>query len=121
MNYSIETIKKRRNYSRRTFTIDEDKKLLELVTKYKENWKEISREMKSRNIRQCKERYFHYLSPNINHEKWREDEDSLLLKYVEMYGKKWKNFENYFNGRTEIDIRNRFYVLSRLIKKKLKN
>lgn len=116
----FETVKKdRRNYSRRVFTEDEDKKLLELIDKYKDNWKKISYEMKDRNIRQCKERYFHYLSPDIKHDHWTSEEDAILLMNVKIQGKRWKLLENYFPGRAEVDIRNRFYVLMRTINKNI--
>ena len=90
--------------------------LLKLVDKYHCDWKKISFEMKNRNIRQCKERYYHYLSPNIKSDIWTPDEDIILLKMIDQHGRKWKYFENIFSGRTEINIRNRYYVLSRKFK-----
>ena len=119
MNQS-ELKKNRNNYSRRMFTCEEDEKLKELVKKYENDWQKISKEMKDRNIRQCKERYNHYLSPNIKHSEWNLEEDLKLIEIVEEVGKKWKVFEQYFPGRTEIDIRNRFHVLFRSITKQTK-
>lgn len=59
----------------------------------------------------------HYLSPSINHEEWTNDEDFLLLSAVENIGKRWKLIEKVFKGRTEIDIRNRFYIIINNIKR----
>lgn len=106
--------------NRKYFTAEEDIKLLELIKKYNFDWKKISNEMNNRTVRQCKDRYHHYLSPDIYREKWTHDEDNLLLSTVEAQGKKWKLFENIFTGRTEIDIRNRYNILMRRINKETK-
>ena len=116
---SIKTNK--RKYYRKLFTFEEDTKLIFLVKKFKSNWKKIAFEMKNRSVRQCKERYFHYLSPDIRKDDWTSEEDILLLSSVEKHGKKWKTLELFFKGRTEIDIRNRFNVLTRMISKKIRN
>ena len=60
---------------RKLFTHNEDTKLITLHEKYKDNWKKISDEMGNRSVRQCKERYNHYLSPNINKKEWTFEED----------------------------------------------
>lgn len=101
------------------FSVVEDKMLLSLVNKYGEkNWSIISNCMKQynydRSIRQCKDRYFHYLDPKIsNYTDWTAEEDQSLLNYVQKFGKKWKLSENFFPGRTEVSIRNRYQVLIR--------
>lgn len=115
----VTNAKRRRQPQRICFTPEEDSKLLLLVEKLSFNWKNISKEMGNRSVRQCKERYHHYLSPSINHEEWTNDEDFLLLSAVENIGKRWKLIEKVFKGRTEIDIRNRFYVLTRKIRKEI--
>lgn len=111
---------KREQYFRKCFTPDEDARLLLLINKYRYNWKKISKEMKNRSVRQCKERFHHYLSPNIKHDNWTQEEDILLLKTVDSFGKRWKIFELIFKGRTEISIRNRYNVLIRKINKNSK-
>lgn len=111
---------KRESYFRKCFTPDEDARLLLLINKYRYNWKKISNEMKNRSVRQCKERFHHYLSPNIKHDNWTQEEDILLLKTVDSFGKRWKIFELIFKGRTEISIRNRYNVLIRKINKNSK-
>lgn len=111
---------KREQYFRKCFTPDEDARLLLLINKYRYNWKKISNEMKNRSVRQCKERFHHYLSPNIKHDNWTQEEDVLLLKTVDSFGKRWKIFELIFKGRTEISIRNRYNVLIRKINKNSK-
>lgn len=119
------------------FTPDEDRKLLFLIeqsatftgSNIKENnndsnidtsninWKNISKEMGTRSVRQCKERYMHYLSPTITRNEWKSEEDALLLSLITEHGRKWKLFESFLKGRTEINIHNRFNVLSRRLNK----
>lgn len=128
---------RKRTCVRLPFTPEEDQKLLEVIsnstksdsrqksnlTARKEqsiNWKKVSNQMGDRTVRQCKERYFHYLSPTINKKEWTNEEDSLLMSSVARLGKRWKVFERLFTKRTEIDIRNRYYVLQRRITKIVK-
>lgn len=105
------------------FSVEEDKLILKLVKTIGENkWVDISKCMRkkhyNRNSRQCKDRYFHYLNPNINRLMWTSEEDELLLEKVENEGKRWKRFESFFPGRTEVSLRNRYNLL---IRKKDKN
>lgn len=67
-----------------------------------------------RSVRQCRDRYCHYLDPSIKTDpKWNEDDDSLLLESVNQHGNKWKMMEQIFPGRTEVSIRNRYNLLIR--------
>lgn len=108
------------------FTKIEDKILISLVNVHgPRKWQKISLIMKklnfNRNGRQCRDRYFHYLSPQINNDaEWSSDDDELLLKSVKEKGKKWKSFERLFKGRTEVSIRNRYNLLIRKEKKEIK-
>ena len=127
--------KRRKCNGRLPFTEEEDQKLLKIIsnTMNKEsnsnnnfqeksiNWENISKEMGNRSVRQCKERYFHYLSPQINKKDWTPEEDSLLFSTVGNIGKKWKIMEDLFENRTEIDIRNRYYVLQRKMSKLIRD
>lgn len=104
---------------RNPFTYEEDELLQKLVESYgTKDWKTISILMKkcnfNRNLRQCKDRYFHYLDPKIKQKiDWTEDEENLLLSKVAEMGNKWKAMESYFPGRTEISLRNRYKLLLR--------
>ncbi|KAK8875944.1 hypothetical protein M9Y10_006122 [Tritrichomonas musculus] len=76
----------------------------------------------NRNARQCRDRYFHYLDYGINNDSdWTKEEDDLLIKKVEEEGKKWKRYERFFKGRTEVGLRNRYHILIRKkVKKEMK-
>lgn len=115
--------KKLKNY----FTEEEDKLVLKFVCLLgKNNWAGVAALMKNhgynRNARQCRDRYFHNLDPRINNDSdWTKEEDDLLIKKVEEEGKRWKSFERYFTGRTEVGLRNRYHILIRKkVKKEIK-
>lgn len=99
---------------RKSFSPQEDEKLKQLVEKYgTSNWAMIEREMPGRNVRQCRERYKHYLSPEVSQRKWSKEEDELLLQKVSEIGSKWVRIAKLFNNRTDINVKNRWVVLMR--------
>ncbi|RGB39066.1 hypothetical protein C1646_664904 [Rhizophagus diaphanus] len=60
---------------------EEDNKLKELAIKYnKKKWKLIAGEMKTRDAKQCRERYFGHLEEGINKHPLSIGEDSLILE-----------------------------------------
>lgn len=96
------------------FTKEEDDKLRDLVNQYGIiNWQIIADKMPKRNVRQCRERWNHYLTPQISNGEWSSEEDKLLLEKYEKYGNQWKFFEKFFPTRSSIHIRNRWRVLNR--------
>lgn len=99
---------------RMKFTPEEDKKLVELVLIYGfDDWQRISQLLPGRCPRQCKDRYFHYLSPHLAHDDWNAEMDQRLSNYVAQYGRKWKAFEAYFPGRTSVFLKNRYNKILR--------
>jgi hypothetical protein len=103
-----------RAFVRHHFLEHEDELLRELVEDFgDDDWATIAEELPGRSPRQCKERWNHYLSPQLVQTKWLEGEDELLLGLVEKHGKKWKLLERYFTGRTDTNIKNRYNVLAR--------
>jgi hypothetical protein len=100
--------------TRRKFSSEEDQALQLLVIRYgREDWNRIACLMPGRDSRQCKERWSHYLSPNIVQARWTKFEDELLEQQVAQHGHRWKMFEALFPGRVDISIKNRYNVLFR--------
>lgn len=102
----------------------EDKMLVSLVTaelsvvkvkdgKTKLNWGKISRSIKGRTAKQCRERWVNNLDPEITKAAWTEDEDTLLLMLQERYPKRWAMISKYLPGRTENAVKIRFKSLTR--------
>lgn len=96
------------------FTSKEDQQLMSLVQIYGDNnWEVIAQLMEGRNVRQCRERYTKYLSPDINRDPWSREEDNLLIEKHNQFGPKWVKISKFFNKRTDAAIKNRWNILLR--------
>lgn len=113
----IEVLREHMTQSSKTrsqFSQQEDDKLKQLVSKYgDDNWIRVSKEMNGRNMRQCRERWKHYLSPSVTNKKWTEEEDCLLRQKYAEFGPKWVMLTQFFTNRTDVNIKNRWVVLLR--------
>ena len=72
--------------------------------------------MEGRTGKQIRDRYLNKLKPNIKRGDWTDDEDRTLLALYYQIGHKWSKIATYLPGRTEGQVKNRFYSH---IKKKL--
>ncbi|OHT01280.1 Myb-like DNA-binding domain containing protein [Tritrichomonas foetus] len=100
------------NKKRFKFTSDEDILLTSLVTKFGEdNWALISRHMINRSIRQCRERWRNYLSPNVRTDPFSPEEDAVLVEKVRVFGNRWRFISKFFYGRSDIAVKNRWQHL----------
>ena len=88
---------------------EEDELILSLIKKYGKNWSKISHLIKTRNGKQIRDRYINILAPNINKNKFSQEEDNLLLNLYKKYGPKWSKIHTYFKERTTDMIKNRFH------------
>jgi hypothetical protein len=94
---------------RMKFQPEEDEKLRQLVAQYGTNsWELISQKMEGRNVRQCRERWSHYLCSETAKRPWTEEEDATLLKKVEEFGTKWSKIITFLNDRTDIQAKTRW-------------
>lgn len=112
--------KKKRSRAHKLFTFQEDMLLEALVNQYGENWELISMEMRTRSVRQCRERYNNYLRPDISHENWTHQEDELLIQKVNELGRRWSVIAKFFGTRSEASVKNRYSrkIIQDLIKKR---
>ena len=99
---------------RTKFTPEEDKKLIELVSKFKgeQDWVYIASKMPKRSIRQCRERWKNYLDPMLNKSEWSPEDDQILLEKVKEMGPCWNAIGRCFD-RSGNCVRNRFLVINR--------
>ena len=103
-----------RGQSKRKFTQEEDRVILEMVKQYGIRvWKQISERLGSRTPRQCRERWKNYLSPGIDSSPWTHDEDAILEKMVRQLGPKWSIIRDSLPGRTDVNIKNRYALIQR--------
>lgn len=109
-----ETKKKLAFSKHNKWTKEEDEKLLYLINLYgKDNWNFLSKQMGSRNARQCKERFQYYLDPDIKSDQWTPEEDQLILLKRQELGPKWTIIKKFFNNRTDAMIKTRYNALIR--------
>lgn len=107
-----------RSQQHKKFTQMEDNLLMRLVRQYGAcNWGMIANFMTGRTSRQCRERYKYYLSMPVKNGEWTEAEDELLVKKYEEIGPHWVEMSSYFNSRTDINLKNRFNRIQRILKK----
>lgn len=82
------------------------------------SWSLISKNFKNKSGKQCKERWYKYLSPSVNRNPWSPEEDRLIEELNAQLGNSWKKISLFLNGRLPGDVRFRYLKLQRRKKKK---
>lgn len=88
----------------------EDAKVLELLGCYGQSWALIAAALGNRTGKQVRDRYLNYLRPDIKDEDFTLQEDRLLLALYYQMGHKWSRIASHMAGRTECQVKNRFYA-----------
>jgi hypothetical protein len=101
--------------NRRMFKPDDDDELRHLdYTLGEANRADIAVRMSTPfTARQCRERWRNYLSPELEHDEWTEEDDRKLLRGFEHFGTRWTLIAETFSGRSGNTIRNRYFLLQR--------
>ena len=94
----------------------ENARLIELVNKHGQSWALIASMMEGRTGKQVRDRYLNILRPNIKKGDWTPQEDQHILSLYYQFGHKWSKISSFVPGRTEGQVKNRFYAH---IKKKI--
>lgn len=73
-----------------------------------------------RSGKQCRERFckilyrwHNHLNPKINKSPWSEEEEKILFRTHQEHGNRWKKIADELPGRTDNDIKNKFYSTMR--------
>jgi hypothetical protein len=77
------------------------------------DWAGIAHMLEDRTPRQCRERWRHYLRPEIKPADWNEDEDRILEREYSLQGPKWTAIAIHLPGRTAVNVKNRWTKLCR--------
>lgn len=108
------SIKPHKPHPRSKFSVAEDIILCRLVVQFgTSSWEIFPQWLPGRNARQCRERWIKYLSPSNRFEPFLPEEDQLLRSLYAKYGARWVKISQFFQRRTDIQVKNRWLVLSR--------
>jgi hypothetical protein len=75
------------------------------------NWRIIAEKVPNRTSKQCRERWNHYISPEVRRDNFSNDEDRKLEALITKYGTKWSKIAKEMPGRTENSVRARYQGL----------
>ncbi len=107
INYRIKKIELKNKV--RTFTRQDDLKIIELVEIYGLNWVAIANNFPGFKAEALEERYYNKLDPKLKRTKFTEEEDEKIINLYLKFGNNWKEISNYFEDRNANMIKNRFY------------
>lgn len=112
--------------SRKTWKQEEDRALHQIIIERgAKNWSSIAKEhnLRSHNgkpIRKgknCRERWFNHLNPELQKGQWSFEEDDIIVRKQMELGNKWSEISKLLPGRTENQVKNRFYSLKKKLEK----
>eukprot|EP00300_Choanocystis_sp_HF-7_P010207 c16840_g1_i1.p1 GENE.c16840_g1_i1~~c16840_g1_i1.p1 ORF type:complete len:477 (+),score=87.57 c16840_g1_i1:116-1546(+) len=102
--------KVKRVQTRRSWTPEEDKRLIELVNAEGGNcWSQIASHLDGRVGKQCRERWRNHLDPSIRRDSFAPEEDERILEFVQELGTRWSKIAQRLPGRTENAVKNRYH------------
>ena len=86
----------------------EDAIILKCLAMGLTKWNDIASRIAGRVGKQCRERYFNHLDPNISKKDWTAAEDMMIEMQQKRLGNRWCEIARYLDGRSENGVKNRW-------------
>ncbi|KAK1261163.1 Myb-related protein 3R-1 [Acorus gramineus] len=94
------------------WTQQEDDSLREQIKIHgTENWTAIAAKFKDKTSRQCRRRWYTYLSTECKKGGWSAEEDLILCEAQKVFGNRWTEIAKVVPGRSDNAVKNRFSTL----------
>lgn len=98
-----------KNNFKKSWTEVEDRILSEIVAKGgAHKWSTIAASLPGRAGKQCRERWYNHLCPEVRKGSWTAEEDHIIMESVREHGTKWSFIVKKLPGRTDNAIKNRY-------------
>ncbi|KAL3926579.1 MAG: hypothetical protein SGPRY_003234 [Prymnesium sp.] len=99
-----------RTMRKHAWTTQEDETLMRMVHAHGPGrWSQVASHLPGRLGKQCRERWFNHLAPEVRKGAWTADEDRLIMNSVREMGTKWSSIVKLLPGRSDNAIKNRYY------------
>jgi hypothetical protein len=96
--------------TRAGWTQEEDEILSNAATRFgAHSWKEVAETLPGRNAKQCRERWFNRLNPQVKKGPFEAWEDHFIMNRQHEIGNRWSVIAQELPGRTASGVKNRGY------------